>query len=144
VFFRFIVEVVAADAKIQWPRKIRSKAEFLTELPGAFVIQVLCDQPVTAAELRVAKCPDGGAGCEVIVDYIEIRHGTCARLINGRATAENFCADAIVRVCRRGGISRAVGDERTDSGVESIIVFGGPQEIAIVSGLRCEGQRGCD
>ena len=54
------MQIVAADAEIERPAEIRSQAEFLAELPGMFVVQILRDQPIAAAQLRIAKCSDSG------------------------------------------------------------------------------------
>ena len=60
ILLRFIMQIIAADAEIERPAEIRRQAEFLAELPGMFVVQILRDQPVAAAQLRIAECSDRG------------------------------------------------------------------------------------
>ena len=60
IFLRFVVQIIAADAEIERPAEIRCQPEFLAELPGMFVVQILRDQPVAATQLRIAEYSDCG------------------------------------------------------------------------------------
>ena len=55
ILFRFIVEVIAAHAEIERSAEMRGKPEFLAQLPGMFVRQILGDEPVAATQLRIAE-----------------------------------------------------------------------------------------
>ena len=48
------MQIITADTEIERPAEIGCKAKFLTELPGMFVVQILRDEPVAAAQLRIA------------------------------------------------------------------------------------------
>ena len=55
VLFGFVMQIIAADAEIERAAEIRSNPEFLTELPGMFVVQILRDQSIAATQLRIAE-----------------------------------------------------------------------------------------
>ena len=55
ILFRFVMEVIAADAEIERAAEMRSQPEFLAQLPGMFIRKILGNKPVAAAQLRIAK-----------------------------------------------------------------------------------------
>ena len=74
-------------------------AEFLVELPGIFIVQILRDQPVAATQLWIAE------------DALRIRYVGAANCI---------------------GYDLAIWKKCAGLRIETVIVLGGPQEIAIV------------
>jgi len=52
------MQIVGADAEIEWPAEIRGQPELLAQLPGVFVGKILRDKPLAATKLRIAKDAD--------------------------------------------------------------------------------------
>ncbi len=63
VFFRLVMEVIAADAEIERAGEMRCQAEFLARLPGMFFRKILGKDTATATQLRIAELAHrGGLG----------------------------------------------------------------------------------
>ena len=69
IFFRFVMQIVAAGAEIERPGEIRRNTKFLTQLPRMFLRKILKDQPIRATHLRIENTrvtrsnPESKTGC---------------------------------------------------------------------------------
>ena len=127
------MQIIAADAEIEWTAEIGGQPEFLTQLPRMFFGQIFGDQPVAATQLRIAEDAD----CLARVRRRDVQgvlywHQTPSRDLlckrSGRERRVIFPMSGIDRECAR-------------PRVEPVVILGGPQEILIVAGLRGEGER---
>ena len=55
IFHRLVMHVIAAHAEIERAFEIGCQPEFLAQLPGVLLRNILRDEPVAATKLRIAE-----------------------------------------------------------------------------------------